>query len=91
MKQMPARPAPPPPKPVAEEKKPAQAKAVPEEKKPAPPAAAREKIVHKVKKGENIYSIARRYRVYVQDVLTWNKLPANPTLKVGDTLVIYKR
>lgn len=91
MKQMQARPAPAPPKPVAEEKRPAQAKAVPEEKKPAPPAAAREKIVHKIKKGENIYSIARKYRVYVQDVLTWNKLPANPTLKVGDSLVIYKR
>jgi LysM repeat protein len=98
MKQMQARPAPTPPRPVAEEKKPAQAKppvpvakAAPEEKKPAPPAFAREKIVHKIKKGENIYSIARKYRVYVQDVLTWNKLPANPTLKVGDSLVIYKR
>ncbi len=78
-KQIPARPAPPTPKPVAEEKK------------PATPVAGKEKIVHKIKKGENIYTIARKYRVYVQEVLAWNKLPPNPTLKVGDSLVIYKR
>lgn len=92
LKQTQARPTTPLPRPVAEEKKPPPpSKAVAEEKKPAPPAAGKEKIVHKIKKGENIYSIARKYRVYVQDVLTWNKLPANPTLKVGDSLVIYKR
>jgi LysM repeat protein len=91
-KQIPARPAPPTPKPVAEEKKPAAAvKPVAEEKKPATPATGKEKIVHKIKKGENIYTIARKYRVYVQEVLAWNKLPPNPTLKVGDSLVIYKR
>jgi LysM repeat protein len=79
LKQTQARSAPPPPKPGTEERK------------PTPPATGKEKIVHKVKKGENINTIARKYHVYVQEVLAWNKLSPNPTLKVGDSLVIYKR
>ena len=78
-KQMQARTAAVPPKPVTEEKK------------PAPAPAGREKVSHKVKKGENIYGIAKKYRVSAQEVIQWNKLPANPTLKVGDSLIIYKR
>ena len=80
LKQMQARAAAPAPKPAVEEKKSA-----------SPPATGREKTIHKIKKGETIYSIARKYHVYVQEILQWNKLPPNPTLKVGDSLVIYKR
>ncbi|MBI5583889.1 MAG: LysM peptidoglycan-binding domain-containing protein [Deltaproteobacteria bacterium] len=62
-----------------------------EEKKPPSAAPGKEKLIHKIKKGENIYSIAKKYHVYVQEILQWNNLPSNSTLKVGDSLIIFKR
>lgn len=45
---------------------------------------------HKVKKGETIKSIAKKYHVSVADICQWNNLSAKKTLKVGRTLVLYK-
>ena len=62
-----------------------------EEKKPTTPAPApgKNKIIHKAKPGENIYSIARKYKVNTQDLIKWNKLAKDKPIKVGDTLVVY--
>ncbi len=63
-----------------------------EERKPTPAAATgKERTGHKVKKGENIALIAKKYHVTPQEILQWNKLPPNPALKVGDILIINKR
>ena len=42
---------------------------------------------HKVKKGDTLFSIARRYNVELDDLKRWNKLAGN-NLKVGSTLTI---
>jgi len=50
------------------------------------PAAA--KVAHhKVKKGDTLFSIARRYNVELDDIKRWNSL-AGSHLKVGSTLTI---
>lgn len=46
------------------------------------PAPARS---HKVKSGDNLWSIARQYKVDVQDIKRWNQLKANH-LKAGQVL-----
>jgi len=48
-----------------------------------------EKIVHKVKKGETINSIAKKYNVSVQDIKTWNFIGRKGILP-GKLLIIYK-
>jgi LysM repeat protein len=62
-----------------------------EERKPAAAPAGREKILHKVKRGENIQNLARKYKVSVQELVQWNKLQPNTVLKIGDSLIIYRR
>ncbi|RZM18008.1 MAG: LysM domain-containing protein, partial [Pedobacter sp.] len=38
---------------------------------------------------EGLYSIAKKYNVTVQDIRTWNNLPADE-LKIGQQLIISK-
>ncbi|MCX7954171.1 MAG: LysM peptidoglycan-binding domain-containing protein [Bacteroidales bacterium] len=47
-----------------------------------------EAIIHRVKKGETIYSIAKRYGVKVSDIREWNNLKSN-YLKPNKRIVIY--
>ena len=42
-----------------------------------PNGAARERIVHKVLQGENVYTIANRYGVTAKDIRKWNGLKSN--------------
>lgn len=50
-----------------------------------------EAILHKVEKGNTIYSLSRSYQVSISELKAWNKLKSN-TLKVGDELVVgYKK
>lgn len=42
---------------------------------------------HTVKKGDTLFSIAKRYKVELDDLKRWNKLASN-NLKVGSTLTI---
>ena len=60
-----------------------------EDKKPAASGPGKEKITHKVKKGETLIVIAKKYRVSTQDIIQWNKLPPGKALKPDDKLVIY--
>ena len=56
----------------------------------APPvvASARRGAIHRVRAGETLYSIARRYRVSVQNLMRWNRITdfitAGQTLRVQE-------
>ncbi len=85
-----AKAAPAPPKVASEDKRPpAPAKAGTEDKKPAVSGPGKEKITHKVKKGETLGFIARKYRVSTQDIVQWNKLPHGRAIRPDDKLIIY--
>lgn len=64
-------------------------KVVPEEKKPAVSSPGKEKIAHKVRKGETLSVIARKYRVSTQDIIQWNKLSSGKAIRPDDKLIIY--
>ncbi len=49
------------------------------------------RIKHRVRRGETLYAIARRYKVRVSDIKQWNpKLKKRRHLWVGEKLVIYR-
>ncbi|MFO7972997.1 MAG: LysM peptidoglycan-binding domain-containing protein [Candidatus Hydrogenedentota bacterium] len=50
--------------------------------------AKQEVLVHKVQKGQNPTTIARRYGVSVNDLLKWNGWDRNCILRVGDAVTI---
>ena len=45
-------------------------------------------VVYKVKSGDNLFSISRRYRVTVEQIQAWNNLKNN-RIRRGDNLLIY--
>lgn len=45
-------------------------------------------ILHQVKKGEGLWSIAQRYGVKTQQLAQWNDLSANASLKTGQKLKV---
>jgi membrane-bound lytic murein transglycosylase D len=51
-------------------------------------AAERASIVHRVRKGDTLYAIARRYGVSIENLRTWNGLKGS-TLSIGDRLQIH--
>lgn len=53
-------------------------------------SSAQDRIVYKVKKGETLAKIAKRYDVSERDIRSWNK-KHNSTLQAGERLVIYKK
>ncbi len=50
----------------------------------------RKKYYHTVRRGESLYSIAKKYHVYTRDIKRWNHLKSSK-LKYGSRLVIYSR
>ncbi|NVO86084.1 LysM peptidoglycan-binding domain-containing protein, partial [Hymenobacter terrestris] len=42
--------------------------------------------LHTVEPKENLYSVARRFKLRPADIIAWNELPANPSLKIGQVL-----
>lgn len=50
---------------------------------------ARVKIVHRVRSGETLWSIARRYRVYINQLREWNLLDEGDVLRLGQRLSIW--
>ncbi|MCC6143992.1 MAG: LysM peptidoglycan-binding domain-containing protein, partial [Candidatus Hydrogenedentes bacterium] len=62
---------------------------------PAPAAAAAsddgDRIVHVVGKGDNPWSLSRKYGVKVQDIYDWNKWERGHTLHIGDEVILYKK
>jgi LysM repeat protein len=62
-----------------------------EEKKSSTASQGRGKIQYKVKKGETLQSIARKFKVSANDLSQWNKLGKSGTVRPGDILVISLR
>ncbi|WP_139925875.1 LysM peptidoglycan-binding domain-containing protein [Hymenobacter sp. DG01] len=56
----------------------------------APTAAPTEAIpangLHTVQPKENLYSVARRFGLRPADIVLWNNLPQNPSLRIGQVL-----
>lgn len=52
-------------------------------------AKAGQPIIHKVRQGETLTSIARRYNVMVHQLTEWNSMEANETLRFGRKLKIW--
>jgi len=46
-------------------------------------------IYHKVRKGENLTSIAKKYHVSVSKLRTWNNIHSKKPLRIGQILVIF--
>ena len=53
------------------------------------PPASRAKVVHRVRYGETLWSIARQYRVYVRQLARWNFIRPHDILRTGQTLNIW--
>ncbi|RYU79697.1 LysM peptidoglycan-binding domain-containing protein [Hymenobacter persicinus] len=91
-KPVPAETVKPAPAAAVEAAKPAPAPAAPAPRPlpPTAPAAPVESVpasgVHVVQKSESLYAIARRYGLRPADLIAWNNLPPNPSLRLGQTL-----
>ena len=48
----------------------------------------RAKIVHRVSSGESLWSIAKKYKVYVHQLREWNLLETDDVLRLGQRLFI---
>ncbi|MDA8362536.1 MAG: LysM peptidoglycan-binding domain-containing protein [Gammaproteobacteria bacterium] len=49
------------------------------------------RVVHRVRAGETLWSIARRYNVYVRQLRRWNLMDASDVLHLGQRLRIWVR
>ncbi len=49
------------------------------------------RVVHRVRAGETLWSIARRYNVYVRQLQRWNLMDASDVLHLGQRLLIWVR
>ena len=47
------------------------------------------KIVHRVRRGETLYSIAKKYRVYIKQITQWNLIHKRDILRLGQRLKIW--
>ena len=48
-----------------------------------------ERIVHRVRRGDTLYSIAKRYRTDVRSIMVWNNLSPEKPIHPGERLVIW--
>jgi len=48
-----------------------------------------EPVIHRVRRGETLWSISRRYNVLVQQLTKWNLIHANDILRLGQKLKIW--
>ena len=55
----------------------------------APPSGAGSTVLHRVRRGETLWSISRRYRTSVRQICNWNGISASEVLMPGTTLSIY--
>ena len=46
-------------------------------------------ILHRIKKGESISQISRKYKVPAELIISWNDLSRNPKLRIGQQLSLY--
>ncbi|MBS3779345.1 MAG: LysM peptidoglycan-binding domain-containing protein [Desulfovermiculus sp.] len=53
-------------------------------------SARKARVHYQVQKGDNIWSIARKFGVSPQQVMEWNRLSSQDIIHPGDTLTIYR-
>ena len=46
-------------------------------------------LVHRVRSGDTLWGIARRYNVYVNQLTAWNSIRSRDTLRLGQNIVVY--
>lgn len=54
----------------------------------APASQQNKQVVHRVKRGDTLWSIARRYQVRLQELLTWNNLQPNQVLNLNQRIIV---
>ena len=52
-------------------------------------AQANPKVIHKVKRGDTLWGIARRYKVKIDQLLNWNQISKSHTLRLNQSLVVF--
>ncbi|MFO7803213.1 MAG: LysM peptidoglycan-binding domain-containing protein [Desulfovermiculus sp.] len=52
--------------------------------------AQQARVHYKVQKGDNVWSIARKFGVSPRQVMEWNRLSSQDIIQPGDTLTIYR-
>lgn len=55
----------------------------------SPPENNPQKITYKIKWGDTLWAISRRYGVSIQDLVNWNNIKNPNLIYAGNTLVIY--
>lgn len=63
----------------------------PSQQAQANPASAADVVIYKVKNGDNLTRIAKRFKVKMEDIIADNNLPKNPSLRRGQKLKIQTR
>ena len=51
--------------------------------------ARQESLIHRVRSGDTLWGIARRYNVYVSQLTQWNSIRTGDTLRLGQNIVVY--
>lgn len=49
------------------------------------------RVIHRVRAGETLYSIAKRYNVYVRQITNWNFMDRDAVLRMGQKLLIWTK
>jgi len=52
--------------------------------------ARKDRITHRVRRGDTLTAIAKRYRVYVRQITGWNSMRETDVIRSGQQLVIFK-
>ncbi|MDH3689310.1 MAG: LysM peptidoglycan-binding domain-containing protein [Gammaproteobacteria bacterium] len=52
-------------------------------------AAASEPIVHQVRAGDTLWAIARTYKVYISQLIRWNAIRTDDTLRPGQKILVH--
>jgi len=47
------------------------------------------KVIHRVQRGDTLWSIARRYKVQLQQLVSWNNISTNQILKLNQALLVF--
>ncbi len=56
--------------------------------KPTTTAVSPSTIFHKVRRGETLYSLSKRYNVATREILKWNGMKESFALKIGDKIIV---
>ncbi len=55
---------------------------------PSSNAQTSNKVVHRVQRGDTLWSIARRYKVRLQELLSWNNISSDQVLRLNQSLTV---